>query len=80
MAGTAKKQPLKAAFLGLISVALYIALLARQDLINEYVGKGGMFAFLPIATAFLFSFIHGGFTGHFWSLLGVEARKKMEVK
>jgi hypothetical protein len=45
------------------------------------VGKGGMYAFLPIVTAFVFSYIHGTFTGHFWTVLGIEAaRKKKEVK
>jgi hypothetical protein len=40
-----------------------------------------MYAFLPIITAFLFSIVHGSFTGNFWTLLGIEAaKKKKEVK
>ena len=66
---------------GVFSVALYAALLMNQDLLNANFSRGGMFAFLPIITAFVFSFIHGSFTGHFWTVLGVEAaKKKKEVK
>jgi hypothetical protein len=67
--------------MGLISVALYALLLNKQDEVNSMFGKGGWFAFLPIITAFVFSFFHGSFTGDFWTVLGIEAaRKKKEVK
>jgi len=77
-----RKKPYGALIVtGVVSTALYIALLMNQDLINSNFAKGGMFALLPIATAFMFSFIHGTFTGHFWTVLGIEAsKKKMEVK
>jgi len=66
---------------GVIVVGLYLVLFLEQGLVNEWFTKGGMFAFLPIATAFLFSFAHGTFTSSFWSSLGVEASKaKKEVK
>jgi F0F1-type ATP synthase assembly protein I len=66
---------------GIISIGLYVALLMSQDLLNTNFSKGGLYALLPIATAFLFSFIHGNFTGNFWTVIGVEAaRKKLEVK
>jgi hypothetical protein len=65
---------------GIVSVGLYVALLGNQEVITAYFGKGGVYAFLPIITAFLFSFIHGSFTGHFWTVLGVEASKKKEAK
>jgi hypothetical protein len=79
---SSKKKPVGAMIvMGIISVALYAALLLKQDLINETFAKGGMYALLPIITAFVFSYFHGGFTGHFWTVLGVEAaRKKREVK
>jgi len=82
MAPSSKKKPVTAMIvLGVISLALYAALLRNQDVVNSVFGKGGMYALLPIATAFLFSFVHGTFTGHFWTVLGVEAaRKKKEVK
>jgi len=77
-----KKKPVAAMVVtGIVSVALYAVLLAKQDLVNSTFGKGGMFAFLPIITAFVFSYFHGAFTGHFWTVLGVEAaKKKKEVK
>jgi len=79
---TTKKKPVAAMIvMGVISIALYATLLLKQDLINETFAKGGMYALLPIITAFVFSYFHGGFTGHFWTVLGVEAaRKKREVK
>lgn len=81
MASSTRKKPLgKMVIMGLISLGLYIALLMKQDVLNAYFGRGGFYAFLPIATAFVFSFIHGSFTGDFWTVLGVEAKKKREVK
>jgi hypothetical protein len=77
-----KKKPIVAMFImGIVSVALYAALLGNQELINGTFAKGGWFALLPIVTAFVFSYFHGGFTGHFWTVLGIEAsKKKVEVK
>jgi len=81
-ASSSKKKPIVAMIImGVVSIALYAALLMKQDYINETFGKGGMYALLPIITAFVFSYFHGQFTGHFWTVLGVEAsKKKMEVK
>mgnify|MGYP000081805501 CR=1 FL=1 len=77
-----KKKPYgKMILMGIISIALYVILLLKQDIINQYSGRGGAYAFLPIATAFIFSFFHGSFTGNFWTVLGIEAAKKRkEVK
>ena len=77
-----KKKPYLRTFLfGIISVGLYIALLSNQELVNGNFAHGGLYAVLPIATAFIFSFIHGSFTGHFWTMMGIEASKKIkEVK
>jgi F0F1-type ATP synthase assembly protein I len=79
---TQKKKPYAPMILmGVISAALYATLLTQQDVISRYFTLGGLFAFLPIATALLFSFVHGNFTGSFWTVLGVEASKtKKEVK
>lgn len=77
-----KKKPVgKMLVMGMISIALYALLLARQDDVNSVFAKGGWYALLPIITAFVFSFVHGSFTGDFWTVLGIEAaRKKKEVK
>lgn len=77
MASKERKKPyFSTMFLGIVVVALYTALLTNQDTVNTYFTKGGLYAFLPIAAAFLISFVHGTFTGNFWTLLGVEAAKK----
>jgi F0F1-type ATP synthase assembly protein I len=82
MATSTRKKPVAAMIvMGVVYVALYATLLLKQDMINSTFAKGGLYAFLPIITAFLFSYFHGAFTGHFWTVLGVEAaKKKKEVK
>ncbi len=82
MATSTRKKPVAALIVtGIISIALYATLLMKQDLLNGTFAKGGLYAFLPIITAFVFSYFHGSFTGHFWTVLGIEAaRKKKEVK
>ena len=79
---TTRKKPVgKLIVMGIISIALYSTLLLKQDLVNSTFAKGGMFALLPIITAFVFSYFHGSFTGSFWTVLGIEAsKKKKEVK
>jgi hypothetical protein len=81
-ANSTKKKPVgKMLVMGLISLGLYALLLTKQDLVNSTFAKGGWYAFLPIITAFVFSFIHGSFTGDFWTVLGIEAaKKKKEIK
>ena len=74
---TKKKKPIgRFLAMGTLSVAMYAVLLQRQDMFNEYCAIGGLFALLPIGMAFAFSFIHGSFTGDFWTILGIEASKK----
>jgi len=77
-----KKKPVGAMIvMGIISIALYATLLLKQDMVNSTFAKGGLYALLPIITAFIFSYFHGSFTGHFWTVLGIEAaKKKKEVK
>jgi hypothetical protein len=76
MATTTKNKALVSAIIfGVLSIGLYVLLFLQQDLVNATFGKGGLYALLPIATAFLFSFVHGSFTGNFWTALGIEAAK-----
>ena len=79
---TTKKKPVgKMLITGILSITLYALLFSNQDFVSSTFTRGGWYAFLPIATALVFSFIHGTFTGHFWTVMGVEAsKKKMEVK
>lgn len=72
-----KRKALKAAIgFGILSSILYLALFLNQGTVMTYYTKGGLYAVLPVMTAFLFSFVHGAFTGSFWSAVGVEASKK----
>jgi hypothetical protein len=72
-----KKKPVgKMIAYGIASVALYTTLLMNQSAITALFTRGLWYAALPIATAFAISFVHGGFTSYFWSVLGVEATKK----
>jgi hypothetical protein len=81
-ASSTRKKPVgKMLVTGLLSIALYAILFRNQDLVSNVFTRGGLYAFLPIGTALIFSFVHGTFTGHFWTVMGVEAsKKKMEVK
>ena len=81
MAPGARRPYGKTLIFGAVVVSLYALVFTYEGLINETFTKGGLYAFLPIAAAFLFSFAHGNFTSNFWSSLGVEASKaKKEVK
>jgi hypothetical protein len=75
-----KQAARTAAGYGLVVAVLYTLLLTQQDIINANFAKGGWHALLPIATAFVFSFAHGKFTGNFWSALGIEPSKKTKFK
>lgn len=66
--------------LGLGSAALYAAVFTNSGIVMEYFTKGGIFAALPIVTVFAFSFVYGPFTSNLWSLLGIEATKKVQPR
>jgi hypothetical protein len=66
--------------LGLASAALYAAVFTNSGIIMKYFTKGGIFAALPIVTVFAFSFVYGPFTSNLWSLLGIEATKKVQPR
>ncbi|MGD0281161.1 MAG: hypothetical protein ABSB95_02220 [Dissulfurispiraceae bacterium] len=75
--GKTKRKPYgKLLVAGIFSIALYVLLLTKQVTINDYFSRGGLYAFLPIIAAFVFSFVHGSFTGNFWTVLGIEAARK----
>jgi uncharacterized integral membrane protein len=76
-----RKKPIgKMIISGIFSIALFTALFTNQDLVSSAFTRGGWYAFLPIGTALLFSFVHGSFTGHFWTVMGIEAAKKKGAK
>jgi hypothetical protein len=62
------------------SAALYAAVFLNSDTVMQYFTKGGLYSALPIATVFVFSFMHGSFASSFWSMLGIEATKKAQPR
>ena len=63
---------------GLSAILYYFLYLYSNDLLEiaQRVQKGEKLLFLvPIAIAFVFSYIHGSFTGKFWTVLGLVAKK-----
>lgn len=72
-----KKRARSAAVVyGILSVALYAVTFTNADTVMAYATKGHFFAAVPIATVFLFSWIHGKFTGNIWTALGIEGSTK----
>ena len=70
----------KTAGLGLAAAGLYAAVFLNADTVMKYFTKGAWYAALPVATVFIFSFVHGAFASEFWSLMGIEATKKAQPK
>ncbi|MDY6991838.1 MAG: hypothetical protein SVR94_04420 [Pseudomonadota bacterium] len=60
--------------LGLTSGILYFLLYLFNGEILNWSKQGGWYFIVPISIAFIFSFVHGAFTSHFWDLLGVKAK------
>ncbi len=72
-----KKNLAKAILFGVLSVSLYAAVFVKANVVLSYCARGAWFAALPIATVFVFSFVHGAFANYFWSAIGIEATKKV---
>lgn len=70
------KHWMPAAVFGLATAALYTAVFMNADTVMSYFTRGSWYAAMPIATVFVVSYIHGSFSSHLWSLLGIEAMKK----
>lgn len=65
----------KVVVLGALSGALYLGLFLFEDAILHASGLGRWYFVVPVTIAFIFSLVHGAFTGHFWDALGVQAKK-----
>ena len=73
----ARKPTLGLIVSGLISGALYLALfLFHHEIMAAFTRTDGWYPVLPVITAFAFSFTHGAFTGYFWEVLGITARRR----
>ena len=75
MSKKSNKQVGKTLLFGLLSIALYAAVFSHATAVAHFFARGAWYAILPIITVFLFSFVHGSFASHVWTLLGIEARK-----
>ena len=62
--------------LGAATAVLYGLLFANEHLVLELSGQGKWWFVLPLAIAFVLSFVHGAFKGEFWDVLGVKAKKQ----
>ena len=77
MAELENKKPVgKMVGYGIGTILLYTAVFMNADTVTAYFTKGSWYAALPIATVFVFSFVHGAFASNLWSVLGIEAQKK----
>ena len=66
--------------LGLAVAAMYAAVFMNVDSVMKLFTRGAWYAALPVATVFVFSFVHGAFASQLWSLLGIEAAKKVQTR
>jgi len=76
-----RKKPVgKLVAFGIGSCGLYAAVFLLQDQMMANFAKGGIYSALPIATVFLFSWIHGTFAGTLWEVLGIDAVRKAPAR
>lgn len=69
------KSYLKTAVFGAVSLAAYLFLFTRQDLVTGLFTMGGWHAVFPVGTALFFSFVHGAFASNLLGTLNLEAKK-----
>lgn len=69
------KKFAKAAAFGAVTLALYVLLFANEQWVLSISASGKWAFVIPVAIAFVFSYLHGNFTSEFWDILGVKARK-----
>lgn len=59
---------------GAISVTLYVLLYLFEERILELSKVGRWNFVVPMVIAFIFSIVHGNFTGQFWDMFGIKAK------
>jgi len=72
--GTKTGAMIQTVSLGFLSAIFYFLLYYFNEQILDLSKQGGWYFIVPISIAFIFSLVHGTFTGHFWDLLGVKAK------
>ncbi|MEI6415361.1 MAG: hypothetical protein WCP34_14025 [Pseudomonadota bacterium] len=75
MAAEKGKSLIITLLLGLTSAGLYGLLYLFAEPIIALSAKGHWMFIVPVGIAFLFSSVHGVFTGLFWDTLGIQAKK-----
>jgi len=81
MLSTKRKTKLIKLFLwGIAVVALYVGLYLNETLLIRWTAQGHWTFIVPIAIAFLFSFVHGNFTGEFWDVLNIKPKLSRRKK
>jgi hypothetical protein len=74
-----RREAIKVIALGTLTALLYLLLFLFSDHLLQFAAatRQGekMYALVPLAIALLFSFVHGAFTGQFWDLMGLKAKK-----
>jgi len=74
----------KALMFGAVSFVLYTLLFVYSDQLVEFAHltrQGEKIWFVvPIVIAFVFSYVHGAFTGYFWDILGLKPAQKKNNK
>jgi uncharacterized membrane protein HdeD (DUF308 family) len=64
----------KTVTLGTLSSGLYVALFLNERTLLELSVRHWWSFLIPIAVAFIFSFVHGAFTGAFWDAVGLKPK------
>lgn len=77
--GRQTKSLVSILLLGTASASLYLLLYLYSDKLTDVStlirqGHKGLVV-IPIGIALIISFVHGAFTGRFWDLLGLKAKK-----
>jgi hypothetical protein len=70
-----QKPYFRTAVFGAVSLAAYLFLFTRQDLVTGLFTMGGWHAVFPVGTALFFSFVHGAFASNLLNVMNLEARK-----
>ena len=60
---------------GALTAVLYWVLFYHESLVLGISSQGGWAFWAPVTIAFVISYTHGAFTGEFWDMLGVKAKK-----
>lgn len=76
-----KKPVFQLVLTGTGSMLLYLLLFLFEDeIMRAYTRTDGLYWLLPVAMAFVFSLVHGAFTGYFWETLGIRGKPQGKGK